>query len=306
MIVDFLAQCYKAKMRWTRLQRIFSVSPEWVTLDIGSGDSPFAPADVLCEKFPWDDTERTARFRGDRPVVAGDIEALPFRDKVFDYIYCSHVLEHTFSPSNAIKELMRVGRRGYIEVPSSYLEKTTKSNPTHLWFVRLQGGKLVFSPKHRGILDPELNDIFEMLLDKNPYYSLFHYATFYSLFNIGYTWDSSISYSIEQIDVSSSAPETSFEKGDLYGHINTASTQKMLRETGIPAFIKSWVYHRSQRAKEFRIEDLLACPQCKCAVTQDASHTYYLCSSCKTTYPVREGIPILLSETSRPPASLIV
>src|SRR5258708_31738031 len=146
MILDLLASWYKLKLRWTRLKRNVSVPPHALTLDIGSGDSPFAPADVLCEKFIWDDRERTARLRHDRPLVVGDIEDLPFRDKAFDFIYCCHVLEHTLHPDRAIEELMRVGRGGYIEIPSSYLEKAARSTADHFWCVRQEQRQLLFSP----------------------------------------------------------------------------------------------------------------------------------------------------------------
>ena len=37
---------------------------------------------------------------------------LPFSDKAFDYVICSHVLEHVEDPDLLISELMRVSNTG--------------------------------------------------------------------------------------------------------------------------------------------------------------------------------------------------
>ena len=43
---------------------------------------------------------------------------LPFKDKEFDYIIASHVVEHVEDISYFLNELSRIGKRGYIEVPT--------------------------------------------------------------------------------------------------------------------------------------------------------------------------------------------
>lgn len=198
-MITLIAHYYKFKHRLVRLLRGFKLRPEWVVLDVGSGDSPFPPADVLCEKFPFDDRERDGAFAYDRPVVIGDIEALPFKDKSFDFIYCSHVLEHTEHPDLAIKELMRVGRRGYIEVPSAYNEKTVVSKAGHYWYVDFANGELIFTAKPRGILDESLNQLTQSkLMDKNLLYSAFIYGTADSLLSIGIYWDETIRFRINK------------------------------------------------------------------------------------------------------------
>ena len=59
-----------------------------------------------------------------------DVRNMPFRDKTWDFVFCSHVLEHLESPAAALREVMRVGRRGYIEVP-------TRLSDIMLNFIRL-------------------------------------------------------------------------------------------------------------------------------------------------------------------------
>ena len=54
----------------------------------------------------------------DLRVVTGSAEALPFDDKSFDVVACSHTLEHLLEPSRAVAELKRVASKVlYVAVP---------------------------------------------------------------------------------------------------------------------------------------------------------------------------------------------
>lgn len=279
-----------------RLARAFRLPPSARVLDIGSGDSPFPPSDVVCEKFPWDDRERTAPFRRDRPLVIGDVEALPFRDGAFDFIHCSHVLEHTFQPNRAIAEMMRVGRAGYIEVPSSYLEKTCHSTPSHLWFIDLENGELVFRPKPRGTLDPALDRIFrERLLDRDPLYSAFHYARLYDLYHIGLFWERTIGFRVEGL-AQSPASSRDFEKGSTSWRHGEPGHEPVARER--TSGVKRWIHKRAQQAKPgFTLEDFLACPFCQSSLESQAG-SRLRCVRCAVAFPYQNGSPVLLREAA--------
>src|SRR5262245_46687262 len=45
--------------------------------------------------------------------------------------------------------------------------------------------------------------------------------------------------------------------------------------------------------------DLLACPVCRSSVHLESSGQRVLCDGCPRTYPVRDGIPIMLTEPER-------
>lgn len=47
---------------------------------------------------------------------------LPFKDKEFDYVILSHVLEHVPNLLEFKNELIRIGKRGYIELPSKFYD----------------------------------------------------------------------------------------------------------------------------------------------------------------------------------------
>lgn len=72
----------------------------------------------------------------------GVLEDIPFKEPAkFDFLYLSHVLEHTPSPQKAAEEINRVADRGYIETPSPFREQLTCPIPFageddfHLHFV---------------------------------------------------------------------------------------------------------------------------------------------------------------------------
>ena len=93
-------------------------------LEVGGGDSPSPRADVLVD-FALEPRERWGGRieRDDRPLVLARGEALPFRDKSFDYVIAFHVLEHSEHPEVFLSELQRVAAAGYIETPSFWSER---------------------------------------------------------------------------------------------------------------------------------------------------------------------------------------
>jgi len=94
-------------------------------LDVGSGPNPNPFATVLCDLYIDSDAQRSNNplKTDNKPLVCASIEALPFRDKAFNFVSACHVLEHTDHPDKACKELMRVASRGYIETPCPWLEQ---------------------------------------------------------------------------------------------------------------------------------------------------------------------------------------
>jgi SAM-dependent methyltransferase len=119
-----------------------------LVLDVGSGGHPHSTSDILVERF-LEDTEghrRIAHAVRNRPLVCADIHSLPFKDKAFDYVICNQVIEHVDDPAAALNELARVGRRGFLSVPSEFMEFICPV-PTHRWVFALQGRTLLMKPK---------------------------------------------------------------------------------------------------------------------------------------------------------------
>ncbi len=131
-----------------------------LVLDVGSGDKPHWRADVLLDRFPGVEhggqRSGASGARVDRPLFVADAADMPFADKVFDYVVCSHVLEHVEHPDAVVAELTRVAKAGYIEVPEAASAKIVDF-PSHLWWVTLEDGTVVFTAKDAAYFDPDID-----------------------------------------------------------------------------------------------------------------------------------------------------
>jgi len=169
------------------------IKPTDRVLDIGPGSLPFERADVLVERWPGDKGMRQrggAEFRTNgKPLVIADGFALPFADDTFDFVMCSHVVEHIDAShiDGFLKELGRVGRRGYIEAPSEVYERMWDVKE-HRWFVYVRDGdRLVLRPKTSRNCAPQYFGAFWPLLSKTRGCQNFMHG-YKELFSVGYLW----------------------------------------------------------------------------------------------------------------------
>lgn len=126
----------------------FNITGADKVLDIGSGGYPFPLATHLADYYNDKTTHRFEKLVKDgRPFVNCNIEDLPFKDKEFDFVYCSHLLEHVDNPSKACRELMRVAKRGYIETPTratDVLFNFIALKDHHKWYTQIINKTIIF------------------------------------------------------------------------------------------------------------------------------------------------------------------
>lgn len=108
-------------------ERIVSIKPGDRVLEVGPGGTPFHRSDVLLEKsFNEDDALIQRGYASalvtDKAVIYFDGGRFPFDDLEFDYVICSHVLEHVDDVVFFTSELSRVARLGYLEFPTIYYD----------------------------------------------------------------------------------------------------------------------------------------------------------------------------------------
>ena len=100
----------------------------WNILDIGCGYTAHENASVIC------DIQDLSDFYKSKKCVQLESKKLPFKDKEFDFVISSHVIEHVEDVSFFIKELERVSSKGYIELPTSLEDNLVFENKNdHVW-----------------------------------------------------------------------------------------------------------------------------------------------------------------------------
>ena len=108
--------------------RIVSILPTDNVLEIGPGATPYDRSDVFLEKKFASENDLIAQsglvglLKTDKPVYIYDGDVFPFKDKEFDYVVCSHVLEHVDDVDKFLSEVQRVGKKGYLEFPTIYYD----------------------------------------------------------------------------------------------------------------------------------------------------------------------------------------
>jgi SAM-dependent methyltransferase len=181
----------------------FEIKSDDRVLDVGSGGYPFPYATVLVDRFLEASRHRYEPLvRNGKPLIVADIHSLPFRDKCFDFVYCSHVLEHVNDPILACSELMRVGKRGFIETPTmgkDILFAWAKGR--HKWHVVAIGQTLCFFEYSERQLDGIRSSAWRDLIFSKWYHPL--QEAFYDnqdVFNVMFTWHDKFTVFVFRLD----------------------------------------------------------------------------------------------------------
>ena len=126
------------------IQSILSKNPNWKVLDIGCGYTANKFATTIC------DTQDLSEFYKEKNFLKLNSKNLPFKDKEFDFVIASHVLEHVEDFKFFINELERVSNKGYIELPTKLEDNLVFENKKdHLWHMDFNDvdSKLTISKK---------------------------------------------------------------------------------------------------------------------------------------------------------------
>lgn len=281
--------------------RLGQIGEGELVLEIGSGDRPNPRSDVLVDRFIEDDTERGGGLKIDRPLVVADAHHLPFKDGAFDYVVCYHILEHMDDPAQFIRELTRVGKRGYIQSPSEIAEKLFHWS-FHRWYVNLIGGKLVLHPCEE---DDRFGDLFDYLYARNPRFARFC-RSMPALFYVDYEWAGAIDFEIR-----TDSPLDLRDPATLRRLVRPQEGPRAAVIGNVTSFIRDraprpllnavkWLGRRRQgTARRFDLWALLACPVCNGAVSRAGDELS--CAECGRVYPIRNGLPHLLAEEAQVP-----
>ena len=110
------------------IEETLSSNSGWNILDIGCGYNANKFANVIC------DVQDLSNHYSNKKFTKLIEKKLPFNDKEFDFVIASHVMEHVEDVEYFIKELERVSKQGYIELPTMLEDNLVFENKKdHLW-----------------------------------------------------------------------------------------------------------------------------------------------------------------------------
>jgi ubiquinone/menaquinone biosynthesis C-methylase UbiE len=93
---------YPIKYFWDRkIVPGFKIKKNDLVLDIGSGDKPFWRGNVFLDNLELKNLHRhtdTQTIKDLGLFVNGDITKTKFKNKAFDFSFCTHLLEHVDRP----------------------------------------------------------------------------------------------------------------------------------------------------------------------------------------------------------------
>ena len=161
-----------------------SQNPNWNVLDIGCGYTAHEKASVIC------DIQDLSNYYKNKKFVKLENKTLPFKNKEFDFVIASHVIEHVKDVEYFLSELQRVSSKGYIEVPTILEDNLVFENRNdHLWHMEFDdnNNNLLIS-KRVQYLEPVVTVSIAKKLSK-----YFRQSLILELF-----WENSIEYKIKK------------------------------------------------------------------------------------------------------------
>ena len=180
------------------INNILKDNPNWNILDVGCGYRANPYASVLA------DVKDLSNFYLDKKFVKINDKDLPFKDKEFDFVIASHVIEHIDDFEFFIKELERISTQGYIELPTRLGDNLVFENKAdHIWWCLYDdiNNKLVFSKKNQ-LIEPFINVSTAKILEE----------VFKESLVLELTWNDKIDYKIDNSIQESNFQRISFLK----------------------------------------------------------------------------------------------
>ena len=160
-----------------------SKNVNWKIVDIGCGYSANKNASVIA------DIQDLSNYYKSKNFIKINGKKLPFKDKEFDFVIASHVIEHVEDFEFFVKELERISSRGYIELPTRLGDNLVFENRNdHIWwFTYNDVNNQIIASKRNQLIDPFITVSMGKLFEK----------IFRESFVLELAWEEKIDYKID-------------------------------------------------------------------------------------------------------------
>ena len=141
---------------------ILKKNNNWKIIDIGCGYSANKNASVIA------DIQDLSNFYKGKNFIKISEKKLPFKDKEFDFVIASHVIEHVEDFEFFVKELERISSRGYLELPTRLADNLVFENKNdHIWWFSYNDvTNQVIASKRNQLIDPFITVSMGKLFEK--------------------------------------------------------------------------------------------------------------------------------------------
>jgi SAM-dependent methyltransferase len=269
------------KVAWALRRLHCPIPTKALVLEVGSGGNPYSRANVLLDAYEVTRERHWVPLKSDRPTVLGFVENLPFKDKSFDFVIASHVLEHSTDPESFLRELERVAKAGYIEVPDAFMERI---NPyrDHRLEITVRQEKLVIRKKPQWVVDDTLVDLYS---DRaKPFIAGNLIPSYPFAFHVRYYWSGHIDFTVLNpgTDASWKPPEVQAARPKARSNGVRQKVLNMLRQ----------LISQRMRNRNIDLLPLLRCPTCH-AENLGRGDGSFICQVCGASYEIRQKIVVL-------------
>jgi SAM-dependent methyltransferase len=269
------------KLAWSLRRLHCPVSADALVLEVGSGGNPYFRSNVLLDAYESTSERHWVPLVADRPTVLAFVESMPFKDKAFDFVIASHVLEHAKDPARFLSEMQRVGKAGYIEVPDAFMERINPY-PDHRLEITVRNGRLLIRKKRAWHVDPELVELYE---DRVKNVVTKHAIPNHPFeFHVRYYWQDRIDYEILNPECPSLATAV-----DQEGHTPVGPSLRARVHGVIQSLIRR-LFSQHDRNRKIDLTSLLRCTSCHTSALRQQNNEL-ICKECGRRYPVRNGVP---------------
>ena len=180
------------------LDNLLEKNSTWNILDVGCGYRAHRKANVLA------DVQDLSQHYNKRRFIKINEKKLPFKDKEFDFVIASHVIEHVEDFEFFIKEIERIRSRGYIELPTRLGDNLVFENKNdHIWW-------FFYDDINNKLIASKRNQLIEPFLTVSM--AKFFEETFRESLVVELLWENKIDYMIDNKIRQENVKITSFFK----------------------------------------------------------------------------------------------